>query len=104
MEEFKNGVISEEALGEIAGGLKISKSAVKKILAGACVGVLALGAAGGAAGGGYLLYNRYKKSHDLTKGQGTAAERFRKTEKGEFVKDPEGTFTFDGTSYVEING
>ena len=101
MEEFKNGVISEEALGEIAGGLKISASTVKKVLAGAGVGILALGAAGSAAGGGYLLYNRYKKSRG-TEGQGTAAERFKKTEEGKFVKDPEGTFTFDGTNYVEI--
>lgn len=48
---------------EIAGGLKISASTVKKVLAGAGVGILALGA----AGGGYVVYDR------LFKGKGKRA-------------------------------
>ena len=96
MEEFKNGVISEEALGEIAGGLKMSKSAVKKILAGACVGVLALTAAGGAAGGGYLLYNKFKKSHTV--------KRFRMNDDGSYTEDPKGDYILNGTDYVKYGG
>lgn len=62
MEEIKNGVISEEALDEIAGGLKISKSTVKKVLATAGVVVGALGALGGGVGGGYLVYDKFFKN------------------------------------------
>ena len=45
---------------EIAGGLKISASTVKKVLAGAGVGILALGA----AGGGYVVYDRLFKGKE----------------------------------------
>ena len=62
MEEIKNGVISEEALEEIAGGLKISKSTVKKALTAAGVIVGALGAIGGGVGGGYLVYDKFFKN------------------------------------------
>ena len=58
MEEIKNGVISEETLDEIAGGLKISKSTVKKVLTTAGVVVGALG--GGV--GGYLVYDKFFKN------------------------------------------
>ena len=44
MENYKNGVISEEALEEVAGGLKINKDAVKKVLIGAGIGIISLGA------------------------------------------------------------
>lgn len=98
MEEFKNGVISEEALGEIAGGLKMSKSAVKKILAGACVGVLALTAAGGAAGGGYLLYNKFWKK-GLVEGQ-----RYKKGENGEIIQDNNGDLICKNGKLESFNG
>ena len=67
MEEIKNGVISEEALEEIAGGLKISKSTVKKVLATAGVVVGALGAIGGTTIAGYEIYkyNKNKKKAPL---------------------------------------
>ena len=73
MAEFKNGVISEEALEEIAGGLKISTSTIKKVLAGAGVGILALSAASGIAGGGYLLYNKFKGKSNGPAPAGTAS-------------------------------
>ena len=62
MKEIKNGVISEEALEEIAGGLKISKSTFKKALTAAGVVVGALGALGGGVGGGYLVYDKFFKN------------------------------------------
>lgn len=99
MEEFKNGVISEEALGEIAGGLKISKSAVKKILAGACVGVLALGAAGGAAGGGYLLYNKFKKGHGSTETEKVKANTDETCDENGY-RDPNGGFKMGADGQV----
>ena len=61
MEEIKNGIISEEALDEIAGGLKLPKLTVKKVLTGAGVFIGALAALGGAAGLGYGGY-KYKKN------------------------------------------
>ncbi len=51
-EEMKNGVISEEALEQVAGGLNVSSSTLKKILISAGVvvtvaaGVTTLGAVG----------------------------------------------------------
>lgn len=60
MEEIKNGIISEEALDEIAGGLNISKDKVVSVFkevgigVGTAAGVLAaLGAAGAI---GYKAY------------------------------------------------
>ena len=44
MEELKNGVISEEALDEIAGGLKLSSISLKNALIAAGVSVVAAGA------------------------------------------------------------
>lgn len=64
MEEIKNGVISEEALDEIAGGLKISKSTVKKALTAAGVIVGALGAIGGTTIAGYEIYKHKKNKKD----------------------------------------
>lgn len=56
MEEFKNGVISEEALDEIAGGLKLPKSNLLKALIAAGVTVLAaIPFAATVAGTGYLI-------------------------------------------------
>ena len=70
MEEIKNGVISEEALDEIAGGLKISKSTVKKALTAAGVVIGTLGAIGGTTLAGYEIYKHKKgkenKSTDYT--------------------------------------
>ncbi len=77
MKEIKNGVISEEALEEIAGGLKISKSTVKKVLATAGVVVGALGALGATAGigyGGYKLATRGKKEEGSNKPEVKAEE------------------------------
>lgn len=67
MEEIKNGVISEEALDEIAGGLKISKSTVKKALTTAGVVIGTLGAIGGTTLAGYEIYkhNKNKKKAPL---------------------------------------
>ena len=48
MKEFKNGAISEEALDEVAGGLNISPSMVKKALIAAGVGILTSGVGVGA--------------------------------------------------------
>ena len=59
-EKIEKGVISEEALGEIAGGLNISKDTLKKVAIGAGVTVLGLA---GLAGIGYVgkkLYDHYK--------------------------------------------
>ena len=56
MEEIKNGIISEEALDEIAGGLRLPKITVKKVLTGAGIFIGALAALGGATGLGYGAY------------------------------------------------
>ena len=56
MEEIKNGIISEEALDEIAGGLRLPKITVKKVLTGAGILIGALAALGGATGLGYGAY------------------------------------------------
>lgn len=42
MKEFKNGAISEEALDEVAGGLNVSPSMVKKALIAVGVGAYAM--------------------------------------------------------------
>ena len=47
-------------MDEIAGGLKISKSTVKKALTAAGVIVGALGAIGGTTIAGYKIYKHYK--------------------------------------------
>ena len=59
-EEAKNGVISEEALEKIAGGFKVNKDLVKKVLAGASVAVIV----GGGFGvlGGYAQ-QKYEEKH-----------------------------------------
>ncbi|MBR0423130.1 MAG: hypothetical protein IJJ04_00595 [Clostridia bacterium] len=44
--EMENGVISEEALDQIAGGLSINKSALKKAFIGAGVAIAAAAAGG----------------------------------------------------------
>lgn len=67
MEEFKNGAISEEALEEIAGGLKMPKITLKKVLIGAGVAILA---AGGAAAGGGIAYASYKAGQKSGKKSG----------------------------------
>lgn len=56
MEEIKNRIISEEALDEIAGGLRLPKITVKKVLTGAGILIGALAALGGATGLGYGAY------------------------------------------------
>ena len=63
MEEFKNGVISEEALDEIAGGFKLPKLTVKNILLGAGVAITALA---GATIGGKIAYAMTPKPKDDT--------------------------------------
>lgn len=60
-EKIEKGVISEEALEEIAGGLNISKDTLKKVAigAGVIIGTFALGA--GAGVGGTLAVPKIKK-------------------------------------------
>ena len=57
---MEKNIISEADLEKAAGGLKLDKSTLKKVLIGA--GVLAAGA--GAAVGGYYIYNHYKKGKE----------------------------------------
>ena len=54
-EKIEKGIISEEALEEIAGGIGISKETLKKVAIGSGVIISAVGTVGGAAVGGYLL-------------------------------------------------
>lgn len=60
-EKIEKGVISEEALEEIAGGLNISKDTLKKVAIGAGVTVLGLA---GLAGIGYVGKKLYDDSKD----------------------------------------
>lgn len=62
-EKIEKGVISEEALEEIAGGLNISKDTLKKVAIGAGVTVLGLA---GLAGIGYVGKKLYDDSKDKT--------------------------------------
>lgn len=57
-EKIEKGVISEEALEEIAGGLNISKDTLKKVAIGAGVTVLGLAGLGAS---GYGLYKLGQK-------------------------------------------
>lgn len=82
MEEIKNGVISEEALEEIAGGLKMPKLTLKGVLAAAGVAVAALGALGGTATIGTVAYKLGKKH----------VNDFPLYEKGEPKNDPSKSF------------
>lgn len=61
--EMENGAISEAALADIAGGLKLDADAVKKALKYAGVAVVAGGAIAGAAYGGKKLYDDYKEKN-----------------------------------------
>ncbi len=61
-EEMKNGAISEEALEQVAGGLSISSSTLKKILIGAGVAILV-------AGGATTMGVGYKKGWFSKKGK-----------------------------------
>ena len=71
MEEIKNGVISEEALEEVAGGLNIPKITLKKAIIAAGVAVAALSTIGGTTAAGYEIYkytkNKKGKDSDKTK-------------------------------------
>lgn len=60
-EKIEKGIISEEALEEIAGGINISKETLKKVVigAGVMIGTFALGA--GAGVGGTLAVQKIKK-------------------------------------------
>ena len=100
---------------EIAGGLKISASTVKKVLAGAGVGILALSAASGIAGGGYLLYNKFKgKSNDSTQTPPAvpAVPIRQHTKKSNAIQrynvygviDPNGPFIKENDILVEYRG
>lgn len=62
-EKIEKGVISEEALEEIAGGLNISKDTLKKVAIGSGVTVLGLA---GLAGIGYVGKKLYDDSKDKT--------------------------------------
>ena len=64
MEEYKNGVISEEALEEVAGGLKVNKARLKKVLALQGVGIVAIGL-------GYGGYKFLSKKETSKKNNGT---------------------------------
>ena len=66
-EKIEKGVISEEALEEIAGGLKISgyeisKDTLKKVAIGSGVTVIGLAGLAGIGYGGKKLYDHYKES------------------------------------------
>ena len=60
-EKIEKGVISEEALEEIAGGLNISKDTLKKVAIGSGVTVIGLAGLAGIGYGGKKLYDHYKK-------------------------------------------
>ena len=83
MEEFKNGAISEEALDEIAGGLSLSPSAVKKALLAAGIGVLAAGG----IGAGYLGYNELSKKDQGAKVEEKPFEKLTMKEKIQFWEE-----------------
>lgn len=61
-EKIEKGVISEEALEEIAGGLNISKDTLKKVAIGSGVTVIGLAGLAGIGYGGKKLYDHYKES------------------------------------------
>ena len=67
-EKIEKGVISEEALEEIAGGINVSKETLKKVAIGAGVTVLGLG---GIGYGGKNLYDYHKseKKQELNSAQ-----------------------------------
>lgn len=71
MEEMKNGVISEEALDEVAGGLSIDKAKLKNIVLKAgipVVGAAALAATSvGAALAALFATKKGKKGQNVTK-------------------------------------
>ena len=71
MEEFKNGVITEEALSEIAGGLSVSFDDLKTLFVGAGVGIVGLGAVVGAALAG-------EKLHPFEKAEKFVKEKIKK--------------------------
>lgn len=54
-EKIEKGIISEEALEEIAGGIGISKETLKKVAIGSGVIIGVVGGTVGGAVGGYLL-------------------------------------------------
>ena len=83
MAESKKGIISEEALGEIAGGLNVSKekviSTLKKVGVGIGAAAAVTAALGGAFVAGDLVGEKLKPidwigSH-LPKGEGKKAEK-----------------------------
>ena len=65
MEEFKNGIISEEALDEIAGGLNINKAKIKSVFKTAGIGISAVASVLAAISATSLVakegYDCYKK-------------------------------------------
>lgn len=65
MEEMKNGMISEEALDEVAGGLKVDKAKLTKALKAVGVGIGVLGAVGGTGAVIYGAKKAYDKSHPV---------------------------------------
>ena len=76
MEEIKNGVISEEALEEIAGGLKMPKLNLKNVLAAAGVVVGALGTLGATTVTGYEIYKHKKNKKDSDKSEVKVEEEY----------------------------
>ena len=60
MENYENGIITEEALEEVAGGLNIDKGIFKKVLIGAGVGVATLASLAVGFGAGILAENKGK--------------------------------------------
>ena len=75
MEEFKKGIISEEALDEIAGGLNISKGKVASIFKKIGIGVSAAASVLAAISATTVLanegYKHFKKGRKETKADGT---------------------------------
>lgn len=68
MEEIKNGVISEKALDEIAGGLKLPKLTVKNIFLSAGITISAI--AGAIAGGSFAYAMTPKVKESKTRSDG----------------------------------
>lgn len=100
MEEFKNGAISEEALDEIAGGLKMPKITLKSALIGAGVAILAAGGAAAAATTGIVLSKKKKKKNTDSKPvDHTGIGNLRKVD----MKQYRDLLTEEDNDYADVN-
>lgn len=84
MEEFKKGIISEEALDEIAGGLNISKGKVASIFKKIGIGVSAAASVLAAISATTVLanegYKHFKKGKKEVQADGAPAEEHKGVE------------------------